>query len=61
MTEHTQNAPHEDNKLIAERRAKLSELREQGNAFPNDFRRDATAAELAANLVCKRAAAAVRS
>ncbi|MFW5825264.1 MAG: lysine--tRNA ligase, partial [Marinobacter sp.] len=38
----------EDNKLIAERRAKLAELREQGNPFPNDFRRDATAAELQA-------------
>ncbi|MGO1233121.1 MAG: lysine--tRNA ligase [Marinobacter sp.] len=47
MTEHTQNAaPQEDNKLIAERRAKLAALREQGNPFPNDFRRDATAAEL---------------
>merc|ERR1712173_582030 len=39
---------HEDNKLIAERRAKLAALREQGNPFPNDFRRDATAAELQA-------------
>jgi len=48
MTEHTQNAPQEDNKLIAERRAKLSDLRELGNAFPNDFRRDASAAELQA-------------
>ena len=47
MTEHTQNAAQpEDNKLIAERRAKLAALREQGNPFPNDFRRDATAAEL---------------
>jgi lysyl-tRNA synthetase class II len=47
MTEQTQNANQpEDNKLIAERRAKLANLREQGNAFPNDFRRDATAAEL---------------
>ncbi|RMJ05513.1 Lysine--tRNA ligase, heat inducible [Marinobacter litoralis] len=47
MTEQTQNATQpEDNKLIAERRAKLANLREQGNAFPNDFRRDATAAEL---------------
>ena len=47
MTEQTQNAAqHEDNKLIAERRAKLANLREQGNPFPNDFRRDATAAEL---------------
>lgn len=45
MTDH--NATHsDDNKLIAERRAKLAELRDQGNPFPNDFRRDATAAEL---------------
>jgi lysyl-tRNA synthetase class 2 len=49
MTDQTQNAAqHEDNKLIAERRAKLSGMRDQGNAFPNDFRRDATAAELQA-------------
>ena len=47
MTEHTQHAAqHEDNKLIAERRAKLAELRRQGHPFPNDFRRTATAAEL---------------
>jgi lysyl-tRNA synthetase class 2 len=36
----------DENKLIAERRRKLSELRESGNAFPNDFRRDALAADL---------------
>lgn len=29
-----------------ERRAKLAELRRQGNAYPNDFRRDALAADL---------------
>ncbi|QSP96295.1 lysine--tRNA ligase [Marinobacter salinisoli] len=46
MTEQTQNAQHEDNKLIAERRAKLADMRTQGNPFPNNFRRDATAAEL---------------
>ncbi|HTN33976.1 MAG TPA: lysine--tRNA ligase [Marinobacter sp.] len=47
MTEQTHNTTHhEDNKLIAERRAKLAELRAQGNPFPNDFRRDSTAAEL---------------
>jgi len=41
------NEKHTDeNKLIAERRAKLDALREQGNAFPNDFRRNAIAAEL---------------
>jgi lysyl-tRNA synthetase, class II len=36
----------DDNKLIAERRRKLDELRARGNAFPNDFRRNATADEL---------------
>lgn len=36
----------EENKLIAERRRKLSEMRESGNAFPNDFRRNALADEL---------------
>ncbi|MDH5711394.1 MAG: lysine--tRNA ligase [Gammaproteobacteria bacterium] len=38
--------PEEENKLIAQRREKLCELRENGNAFPNDFRRDSMAAEL---------------
>ncbi len=38
----------EENKLIAERRAKLAELRKQGNPFPNDFRRTAMAGELQA-------------
>jgi lysyl-tRNA synthetase class 2 len=36
----------DENKLIAERRAKLSALRARGQAFPNDFRRDALAGEL---------------
>jgi len=36
----------EVNHLIAERRAKLDRLRERGCAFPNDFRRDATAEQL---------------
>ena len=36
----------DDNKLIAERRAKLAKLREAGNAFPNDFRRTAMAGDL---------------
>lgn len=36
----------DDNALIAERRRKLTELRELGNAFPNDFRRNALAEEL---------------
>ncbi|MDX1456627.1 MAG: amino acid--tRNA ligase-related protein, partial [Marinobacter sp.] len=47
MTEQTPNdVQQEENRLIAERRAKLAELREQGSPFPNDFRRDSTAAEL---------------
>ena len=37
----------DDNKLIAERRAKLTSLRAEGSAFPNAFRRDAHAADLA--------------
>jgi len=36
----------EENKLIAERRGKLARLREKRNAFPNDFRRTATAEHL---------------
>ncbi len=35
-----------DNRLVAERREKLNALREGGNAFPNDFRTNTTAAEL---------------
>jgi len=38
--------PVDENQLIAERRAKLARLRETGNAYPNDFRRDALAADL---------------
>ena len=36
----------EDNRIIEERRAKLTALREQGIAFPNDFRRQHLAADL---------------
>ncbi len=36
----------DENKLIAERRTKLDALKEQGNAYPNDFRRNAIAEEL---------------
>jgi lysyl-tRNA synthetase class 2 len=35
----------DENKLIAQRREKLSAMREQGNAFPNDFRRNTLADE----------------
>jgi lysyl-tRNA synthetase class 2 len=37
---------NDENHLIAERRAKLAKLRERGNAFPNDFRRNALSAHL---------------
>lgn len=36
----------DENKLIAERRSKLDQLRVEGNAFPNDFRRTALAGDL---------------
>ena len=35
-----------DNEQVAQRRAKLNILRESGNPFPNDFRRDSEAAVL---------------
>jgi lysyl-tRNA synthetase, class II len=37
---------HEENRLIAQRREKLTAIRSKRNAFPNDFRRDAHAQEL---------------
>lgn len=36
----------DEHELIAERRRKLTALRESGNAYPNDFRRNAVAEEL---------------
>ena len=44
----TQESLSGENKLIAERRAKLARLRAVRQAFPNDFRRDALAGELQA-------------
>ncbi len=38
--------PSDDNRLIAERRGKLSALREQGQAYPNDWRPDSEAQAL---------------
>ncbi len=38
--------PQDTQGLLAQRRAKLDALREAGNAFPNDFRRDTLAADL---------------
>ena len=42
----TDDRQQDESKLIAERRRKLAALREQGNAYPNDFRRNALADEL---------------
>ncbi|HEY5568866.1 MAG TPA: OB-fold nucleic acid binding domain-containing protein, partial [Gammaproteobacteria bacterium] len=44
----TDNDEHSENRLIAERRGKLARLREQGYAYPNDFRPDTLAGELIA-------------
>jgi lysyl-tRNA synthetase class 2 len=38
--------PQDENRLIAERREKLNARREEGNAFPNSFRRDSYAQDL---------------
>jgi len=47
MTEPDQRpAAADENKIIAERRAKLGALRRAGPAFPNDFRREHLAADL---------------
>jgi lysyl-tRNA synthetase class 2 len=42
----TDKQSQDENKLVAERRQKLAALRERGNAFPNDFHRNALAEEL---------------
>jgi lysyl-tRNA synthetase, class II len=44
--EKTAEAPADENQIIAERRGKLADLRAKGQAYPNDFRRDALAADL---------------
>ena len=46
MTDNKQQPEVDENKLIAQRREKLAALREQGIAFPNDFRRNVMAGEL---------------
>tara|TARA_R110002073_G_scaffold334114_1_gene522982 strand:+ start:304 stop:1812 length:1509 start_codon:yes stop_codon:yes gene_type:complete len=47
MTQEKQSTiPQDENQIIAERRAKLTELRKAGNAFPNTFRRDHLALNL---------------
>jgi lysyl-tRNA synthetase class 2 len=45
--------PADDNQIIAERRTKLKAWREEGGAYPNDFRRDAFAADLHAEYGAK--------
>jgi lysyl-tRNA synthetase class 2 len=46
MSEQEHNPPHDTNKIIEERRAKLAALRQAGIAFPNDFRRNNLASDL---------------
>lgn len=46
MTSQTDTQAPDENRLIAERRAKLEALRQAGPAFPNDFRPDTHAADL---------------
>ncbi|MGD9860100.1 MAG: lysine--tRNA ligase [Marinobacterium sp.] len=41
-----QTVQQDENRLIAERREKLAALRQEGNAFPNTFRRDSYAEDL---------------
>ena len=53
MSTDTTPLPQDENHIIAERRAKLTALREKGQAFPNDFRRDHLAGDLAATYADK--------
>jgi lysyl-tRNA synthetase class 2 len=46
VSEKEYQSPQDENRLIAERRAKLQRARARGTAFPNDFRRDALAGDL---------------
>ncbi|MFZ5580055.1 MAG: lysine--tRNA ligase [Pseudomonadota bacterium] len=46
MSDAQTTPPHDESHLIAERRAKLARIREQGIAFPSDFRRNVVAGEL---------------
>ena len=42
----TSTSEPDENRLIAERRVKLNELREAGQAYPNDFRKNSTSGSL---------------
>jgi len=55
--EETLERTHDEIKLVEERRAKLTALRQQGAAFPNDFRRNVMADELHARYGGKDSAA----
>jgi lysyl-tRNA synthetase class 2 len=46
MTDHPSSEGEGENRLVAERRRKLAELRAAGNAFPNQYRRTALAGQL---------------
>ncbi|MGD8925672.1 MAG: lysine--tRNA ligase [Thioalkalispiraceae bacterium] len=46
MSDSDNITPADENKLIAQRREKLKAMREEGVAFPNDFRRNVIAGEL---------------
>ncbi len=48
VAHNTPAATPDENSLVVERRAKLSALRRQGQAFPNDFRRETWAGDLQA-------------
>ena len=48
MGNSSENGSRPENRLIAERREKLRRLRDDGDAYPNDFRRDALADALQA-------------
>ena len=46
MSEQENQPPQDTSQILAERKQKLAALREQGNAFPNDFQREHLAADL---------------
>ncbi|MBL8225947.1 MAG: lysine--tRNA ligase [Chromatiales bacterium] len=46
MTDHPSSEGEGENRLVAERRRKLADLRAAGNAFPNQYRRTALAGQL---------------
>ncbi|MBI5613153.1 MAG: lysine--tRNA ligase [Gammaproteobacteria bacterium] len=57
MTDNDKPEQQDENTIIALRREKLAALRERGQAFPNDFRRNVMAGELHAEYGAKEAAA----